>query len=416
MAHPPPARLRDLEVSPAVGPDTGAAVIVLRDPLGVSPEATRGAVRLGPLEWAIARRLDGRSDARSIAQRASVELETQVADEEVRSLAARLSGLLLLHDASYDEALGRAFELFRKQPERPALGPGKEYESDAFELRLKIGGMVADDWDMPPLPHAQGLLSPAGPISQARSLYSRAFASVRHAKGDIARVLLLANLGAPLETPLVPLVKPFQTPLGLVEPDREALAAIGLLPGRDQLAHALNPVLERQCLFCRVLFPGVPVLPILVSAPRTDASTPAALNELERAIARLGRLEALPGRTLTIAAADLYRIGSANHAGLAAPPDRGFVLGGETGDRIRSTDRQLLDHFTRLDPEAFLGTALEDSDPVRARHAAAPYVLLRLLEKRRSLKDGSELLGSTMGYLQMPAPGEVATAAAVVLH
>ena len=92
------------------------------------------------------------------------------------------------------------------------------------------------------------------------------------------------------------------------------------------------------------------------------------------------------------------------------------MIGGDLGRRTTDRDREAIDSATRLDHEIFLAAADQDDDPARRSLAAAPYLLLRALEGSASLVDGSPVRGSTLGYLQMPAAGEIATAAAIVFH
>lgn len=415
--------------------------VALGDPFELSPTCAMGGPRLSREAWSIARRMDGQRDVGALAGALSTEFGRPVPVEEVEAVVADLDRALLLDNAAFHAARERAFGEFRKQAQRVPSGAGLEYPNDPFELRLRIGGLVADDWDMPPLPHARGLIAPDAVIERAAQLYARSWAAVRHARGHVNRIVLLANVGARLETPLIPLGKPFATPLGEVPIDGEALAALGLLPGQDQLAHRPNSTLERQALFVRLLFPETPVLPLLVS------DLPGLLEEVpvqedrdraEACAAALARLDDLEGPSLVIVASPLYRegpLGGAPSQAVAPRPERdasdpqpphsrpkrydpgpGTLLGGSHGGRIRDGDRASIDALTLVDPEAFLQVLREEDDPLRNRWAAAPYLLLRWLESKTSLKDGTAVRGSTLGYAPQLAPGELSTAASVVFH
>jgi predicted class III extradiol MEMO1 family dioxygenase len=401
--------------------------------------------------WSIARRLTGEQDAAGVARTLSAEFGRPVEVAEVESVVAHLEAALLLDNQAFRDARERAFQSFRREDRRPSYGAGAEYPDDPFELRLRIGGLVADDWDMPPLPHAQGLLAPDALIERAAQLYARSYAAVRHARGHARRVVLLGNVGARLDAPLIPLAKPFATPLGEVPIDGEALAALGQLPGQDQLAHRTSKALERQALFVRLLFPDTPVLALLVSdlpgLLGEDADGPDH-ERVEACSAALARLDDLEGPTLMICAAPLYREGplgapaqeqapesgpkpaprpatgqpdpQAEAPGDPRPPHRGFgpgtLLGGSHGGRIRNGDRSAIDALTQVDSEAFLQVLREEDDPLRNRWAAAPLLMLRWLEERFSLKDGTPVKGSTLGYAPQLAPGELSTAASIVFH
>lgn len=418
--------------------------VALDDPFELSPECSLGGPKLPREMWAIARRLKGEQDATGIARQLTAEFGRPVEVAEVESVVAHLERALLLDNQDFREARERAFQNFRKEPQRPSYGAGSEYPDDPFELRLRIGGLVADDWDMPPLPHAQGLIAPDAPIARAAQLYTRSYAAVRHARGHAARVVLLCNVGARLEAPLIPLAKPFATPLGEVPTDGEALAALGQLPGLDQLAHRSAKALERQALFVRLLFPDTPVLALLVSDLPGLLQEEGGEEDLERVEASsdaLAQLDELEGPTLMICAAPLYREGPLGNQAPASeqptadssqppasepppgeprPPHQGFgagtLLGGSHGGRIRSGDRSAIDALTQVDSDAFLQVLREEDDPLRNRWAAAPLLMLRWLEERFSLKDGTPVKGSTLGYAPQLAPGELSTAASIVFH
>jgi AmmeMemoRadiSam system protein B len=390
--------MRPLGIS-ALLPD---ARVALFDPLGLSPAAARGNLVLEAWEWETANAFDGRTPAAELAGGARDARSAAARVERVQALAERLSRENLLEDEHFDRALAREFDSFRRHERRAAAGAGSEYPADPFDLRLRLGGVVADDWDMPPLDRVAGLWAPGGPLPAAASLYGRAWASVRHATSRFERVVLLGSVGAPLEHMLVPLAKSFETPLGTLEVDGEALTHLGVLPGRAQLAHRTSNVLERQALFVRLLFPRARIVPILVGAldPEVD---PAEHPEVLGALEGLERVERLPG-TLFVASADLFHQGRP-----------GGVHPVATGAGIADQDRRMLDAVEELDPVAFAFAALAGGDQTRAAQAAAPYLLLALL-RAASARRGDELRATNLGYLQCPTPSALFTAAAAVFH
>ncbi|QDU85866.1 Memo-like protein [Planctomycetes bacterium Pla163] len=405
MSAPPP--LRRLGVSAPLPGDQ----VALYDPLGVSASAA-GGLLIGLEEWTWAQGFDGETGVVELAQRIGLGARGPVQPEAIAALAEHLSREHLLEDARFRSAQERAFEEFRRCERRVALGAGTEYPSDPFDLRVRLGGVVADDWYMPRLAGALAIWAPGGPLPNASGLYGRAWASVRHARDEIDRIVVLGSVGAPLSQLLVPLAKDFETPLGPVAVDRAALAELGVLPGRDQLAHARASVIERQVLLARLLFPTTPVVPLLVGALETDGD-PRSDERVEAALAGLDRIVAMEGRTLIVAAADLYHL-RAPHAGTEGGP-RGTLMAGARGADISGCDRRALDAVDELDAEAFADIALGDGDPGRASQAAATYLLLRHLEGRPEFEAG-ELRSSILGYLQCPAPQVLFSAGAAVFY
>lgn len=393
-------RLRALRVVPAR--HAGTSGVVLDDPLGVAPER-----EFLPLStWNVARRFDGTRACDEIAAEINATSGSALSGDDVRAVAAELSRRLWLDDDPFARALDVELERFRDRPTRPAVGPGSDYPANATELRIRVAGLVANDWDMPPVARAFGMLGPAGPIDAFAPLYARSWASIRHTAPD--RIVVLASAGAPLERPLVPLDRPLETPFGDVPIDAPALRALGIAPGRDVLAHRDALTLERQALFARVLFRGVPLVGLLVGAlpgPGATAADEARAREpIAEAEAALARLSELPGRTLFVCASDLFHVGPDSASTLA--------LANGTGAGVRRRDREMLDAAARLDPEAFLLAASADADVERAAWSLAPYLFLRRARDGGAAGSG----GSTLGYHQATGPGRLASAASLVVH
>ncbi len=366
------APLRPVEGVPVAG-----GRVALVDPLGVASEP----FVLEPAEWDLLRANPGAAGALPA------------------ELRARLSGAGLLQDEVFEERRREALDRFRALPARPAAGAGSDYEADPTSLRIEIGGLVANDWDMPPVHDALAVLAPATPIRTAAPLYARAWAALRHAE-DVARIVLLGVSRAPLQRVLVPCDKDLETPLGTVAVDRAALGALQVVPGRDELAHRDALALERHALFARVLFPRAPVVPLLVGAVGAGTAPPGGSARVEAAVEALRRVRALPGRTLVVAASDLAHLAATVAGGAAAePPAPG---------ELRAADRRALAHATALEPEAFW-TALRGR-PRMAEHAAAPYLALRLMA------DAAPLRAEVLGYLQIPIEGGTITTAAAVFR
>jgi hypothetical protein len=372
----------------------------LRDPLGISPTVS------GDGGWSVPE-----EELRAV-RAGSVDSER----------AATWSRELLLDDDAARAALARARASWDAGAVLGARGAGLDYEGDVFALRMGVAGLVADDWDMPPPADASGLWLPASGLRGRSAVFARAWAAVRHFGPRFARAVLLAPVAAPLESPLIALDRPQATPLGTVEPARDALARLPAARGDDVLAHGASRVFERHALFLRLLLPKLPVLALLVPA-RADGEPPRA------ALEQLKALDDLPGRTLWLAAADLSerigeRGGDAPPRGRSAAAHRGgeredapglLVQGGAAG-RLRESDAQRVDAATRLDADAWwqLARACEDG---LARDTAGPvWLLLRRMAEARSAADGAPVRGSLLGYRASGERSGLISSAAVVFH
>ncbi|MBI5434224.1 MAG: hypothetical protein HZA52_15430 [Planctomycetes bacterium] len=435
-----PARVRALaEARVDVG---GEWFVGLTDLLGVAPSDARFAALLRPDEWRVARLFDGESDAAVIAERASRELGLASDDSDanrafgdsgasgdagapgdmgaaaIDALATRLSDSLLLDDAPSRAALERAWSEYRALAERPALGPGRDYPADAFELRLLIGGMVADDWDLPPPESCVGAWTCEAGLRVARALHARTWAALRHFAGRFQRVLVLAPLRANFAAPWIALDKPLATPLGAVAADPELVGVFGAPADETGLAARSSLVLERQALFLRVLMRDKPAAFVLARPP-CDARESARLDE------HLARALAVPD-TLLVVAADLAR----EHLALPGPDvvprtDRSPTrLGGSTGaerdqllvthadvDRARADDRDAVDALTRIDGARL--DALRVAEP--SAYRAASLALLASVS-RTFASAHPDSRGSLLGYAQASERGTLIAGASVLIH
>jgi AmmeMemoRadiSam system protein B len=389
-------------------------LVELRDPLGLA----LGAAGAGePLYvprsvWEVARLFDGHTQPTEIAAQLARRGGTapRVTAEEVQRVARGFSEKLLLEDARSGSAAIAAWDELRAQSVRPARGPGRDYEPDPLELRIRVGGIVANDWDMPSPPGLHALFSSAASLARAAPLYARTYAAVRHAAPEIARVLLLGSARGTLDALLAPSRVPYATPLGELRLDREGLAALALEPGRGELAHRATLTLERHALFLRLLMPGVPVLPLLVgSLPERlpDAqSDPRGYEPLERALEALARVEALPGNCLIVCAFDLAQLSSGSSEPLAHTPSGAQAL--------RELDRACVDRAALIDAAGFWQRGLELPGAERVANLSAPYLALRLLEARA--ERGAHPIGSVLGYVQSVQVEDLVAGLAMAFH
>ncbi|MEM7311209.1 MAG: AmmeMemoRadiSam system protein B [Planctomycetota bacterium] len=392
-------RLRPLEATPAAD----GTSLRIRDPLGVagrSPDAEtrrRERLDLAPDLWRVARRLDGTRTAADIAADLSAVAEQEVSEEEVLAAVAELSTAGVLEDAESTTRLATARTDFDALPNRPSVGAGRDYPADPTDLRIRIAGLVANDWDMPPPAGLRGLLAPACSIGRAAPLYARSYAALRIVGARFARIVLLAPARAPVSRVLVPLDKDFETPLGAVQVDREALAALGAEAGEDALAHREALALERQMLFLRLLLPNTRVVPLLVGAVSGE-------TERDEAVAALRRVERLPGETFFLAAADLAR--------LLAAADQPDALGPEGRRALRGLDKRMVDLAVECDAEGWRAQAVASGDAARAAESVPVELVLRVLREGGVVRRGV-VRGHVLGYHQDLGAEELTTAASM---
>ncbi|MCE9594659.1 MAG: MEMO1 family protein [Planctomycetes bacterium] len=411
-----PAALRALAVAPLQ--QDGEPCVGLSDVLGIAPNDGRFACVLRRDEWAIARRFDGVLDANEIAARASAELGVALEVEFVTAIEERLARGLLLDDAAFRDAREHALDEDRALRERPPIGVGRDYPADAFELRASIGGMVADDWDMPPPEACFAAWTAEASLRVARAVHGRTWAALRHFVADFDRALVLAPLRAPLAEVLIALEKPLATPLGAVAPDARLLAELGPASAESQLALRTSLALERQALFLRVLLRDKPAAFALLRAPNEPA-------ERELVLARLASTLSVP-RTLLVVAADLAEehraLAGPSHGASSdraptrlrptstAPRDNLWVVDADL-DRSRDHDREFVDAATRVDGPALSALAASEHAPHRRDSIAVVDLALAALARVQPTARGSLL-----GYAQANDRGTLVSSASVLFH
>ena len=185
-------------------------------------------------------------------------------------------------------------------------------------------------------------------------------------------------------------------------------------PGADELAPRSALTLERQALFLRLLWPRVPIVPCLVSAPprgpRGASHAPGPRDAHEDAVAACERALALEGDTLVLVASDLGRA-LAEHAGPEV-----HRLASDDQRAARERDKRAVDAALAFDAAAFWNEASLDAGTTSSNPLPL-WLALRLCQPRRAATaELGHLRGSVLGYQQLPGRGELTTAASLVFH
>ena len=150
---------------------------------------------------------------------------------------------------------------------RPPAVAGMFYPADAAELERYVRAVLAQAArDVPELPEVEAVVAPHAGYVYSGPIAAHAFAALAE-RGPVRRILLLGPAHTvPFRGIAAPAWDGFATPLGVVPVDVEARAAIAHLPQVivDNVPHAREHALEVELPFIQVLYPGVPVLPLVV--------------------------------------------------------------------------------------------------------------------------------------------------------
>ncbi len=150
---------------------------------------------------------------------------------------------------------------------RPPAVAGTFYPDDPAVLRNHVAAAISQAArETPPIKGVRAIIAPHAGYVYSGPVAAHAFAAI----GDDADIRRIVLMGPAHTVPLSGIAAPrwdaFATPLGTVPVDVKARAKIARLPfvTISDTPHAREHALEVELPFIQVLFPGVPVLPLVV--------------------------------------------------------------------------------------------------------------------------------------------------------
>lgn len=244
------------------------------------------------------------------------------------------------------------------------------------DLRRQIDGFLAEGGPPPPTPPRVAAVVPHAGWRYSGGVAARTLKALAEGSGARSVVILGAVHRVALEASAVFPEGRWETPLGALDVDallaREVLDELGDLVVEAAGAHDSEHSIEVQLPFIRELFPGAPILPILVPPDARPV-------ELGTRLARiLGG-----GRAVLVATTDLTHYGDAY----------GFLpagVGESAHSWMRANDRRIIDLAVRLRAEQILVEA------ERNGNACGPGALAAVVAFARALgAEGGMLLERT---------------------
>ena len=408
--HP---KLRPLEAFPVEV--EGKRVICLRDPSGLSEN-----VALVPRAvLALLALLDGSRDLGELQADFVRAGGDPVSRDAIQGLVDQLDEAHLLDSARFRAYRDQVTAEYRAAPSRPAAHAGASYPAEPDALRKFLDRFFDEAAPARPARRTRArrpapvhaLVAPHIDFERGGRVYALAYRPLLdQAPPDLYVVLGTDHNGDGARYSLT--TKPFETPLGPVATEADAVKAVARRTGAAVLAGELNHRREHSIEFQTVVLryladrrgdgPCPAVLPILCGsfhelvAGGADPAADARLADLCGAIG-----EAVAGRRVVwIAAADLAHVGP--HFGDERP------LGPADLDALAAHDRGLLATITTGDAAAFYRLLADERDQRRVCGLPPIYTMLRLCGPAR---------GEVAGYEQCPADnGSRVSVAAVVLR
>lgn len=386
-------------------------VLVLRDTQGL----TDGHAVIPPVLVPIVSRFTGRLTCAQIAAEASADLGTPLPVDVVVRLAEELDKGLFLEGATSRAARARIEKAFAESPVRPASHAGGAYHGE----RAKLGRYIEDaclskaNGSAKRAPGTMvGLVAPHIDPWRGAVGYGHAYGALAASlPAEAETFVLLGTSHAPMHEPFALCRKAFETPLGSVEADVEAIDAIaeradGFDPYADQFNHKREHSLEFQVVFLRHVLGARPfrIVPILAGLGRHQSTgeDPAGDARVARFVAGVRELvESRPGRVVVVAGADLAHVG----------PRFGDEVPYDAAKRaaLEAADRGSLERAVAADAGAFWADVARDLDERRVCGLAPIWSLLRALpagargqvlhyEQTIDAEDGSIVSHAALGF------------------
>jgi AmmeMemoRadiSam system protein B len=373
-------------------------VLVLRDTQGV----TDGHAVIPPVLAPVVARFMGRLTCAEIAREASAEVGGPIPVEIVVRLADELERGLFLEGAVFRNARARVERDFVTAAVRPASHAGGAYHRDAAALERYIdercigeaggssGGSRGSTAARGPRPQPQpqpqnggarmiGLVAPHIDPWRGAVGYGHAYGAMRDAlPADVDTFVVWGTSHAPMRQPFALCRKAFDTPLGAVPADGDAIDALaacadGFDPYADQFNHKREHSLEFQVVFLKHMLKDRPfrIVPVLagLGAAQASGEDPAGDSRIVRFVDGVRDLMASrPGRIVVVAGADMAHVG----------PRFGDTAAFGAGERsaLEAADRESLARAAALDASAFWAHVAADLDTRRVCGLAPIWSLL----------------------------------------
>jgi AmmeMemoRadiSam system protein B len=392
--------------------DEHGRVLVLRDMDGVN--SATACVPLGLVP--IVARFTGALTCAQIARDVSADLGRTVTTALVQELVDALEKGLFLEGPAFRSALEGVRKQFREAAVRSARHAGGAYPADAAELVTYLDERCLNR-GLPPATSRPGraltaLVAPHIDPGRGAVGYGHAYAALRDGVAEDADTFIVFGTShAPMREPFALCRKGFDTPLGPVPADLDAIdrlaASCPYDPYTDELNHKQEHSIEFQAVFLKHVLGDRParIIPILAGLgrqqadgidPESDAGAMALLRAVKDLVEERGR------RAVVVAGADLAHVG----------PRFGdkAALGPALRADLARKDAASLELAARGEAAGFWRDVVSDVETRRVCGLSAMYAMLR------TMKRGST--GEVLHYEQSvdPDDGSIVSHAALAFH
>jgi AmmeMemoRadiSam system protein B len=385
-------RIRPIEAIPVR--QDGKTVIYLKDPLNLA-----SPIGVSPVGYFLLAHLDGDHSLIDIQEAYSRRFGALLMADELKQFVEMLDRNYYLQSDRFNNYQNAVIAEFRRLPTRPAAHVGRGYNNDPAALAAQLDGYFSAPKGPGVVSAANGAATPKAIVAphidfhRGGPAYAWAYKTlVESAGADLYIILGTSHSGG--QTPYILTLKDFDTPLGVVETDRDFVHRLQAQCGDDCFAdeylHRGEHSIEFQVLFLkyvaqkRAALSGGPekrfkIVPILVSSfhsmmmsrslPEHNAAVGGFLNVLRRLAEGDSR------QICFVAGVDLAHVG--RQFGDVEPVTENFLKW------VEAEDRQLVDRLARLDAAGFFHEIAKDQDRRKICGFSPLYSLIHLLDGAR---------------------------------
>jgi MEMO1 family protein len=383
-------------------------LVYLKDPLNLATP-----IGVSPVGYFILSHFDGRHSYVDIQEAYAKQFGSLLSSAELKSFAGMLDEHYYLESERFDHYRSEVMREFRRLATRAPAHVGAVYKADPAELTAQLDGYFSAP-DGPGLPSVQSkcstpkaIVAPHIDFHRGGPAYAWAYKSLIESEGaDLYILFGTSHCGG--QTPYILTLKDFETPLGLVETDREFVKGLHSASSEDcffdEYLHRGEHSLEFQVVFLkyiaqkRAVLTGRPekpfkIVPILVSSfqsalvSQTLPESNLTVAMFLRTLRNLAEQEAR--KVCFVAGVDLAHVG--RQFGDTEPINDEFLKW------VESEDRELVNRLTALDAPGFFQGLAKDQDRRRICGFSPLYSLIHVLDgaRGRALKYGQAFTPET---------------------
>lgn len=382
-------RIRPIEAFPVQ--QDGKTLIYLKDPLNFATP-----LGLSPVGYFILSHFDGRHSLIDIQEAYSKQFGSVLLNDELIRFIDMLDQHYYLQSERFDNYREGVIVEFRRQPTRAAAHVGGVYDADATRLIGQLDGYFT-------APKGPGLPSTVEPALSPRAIvaphidfhrggpaYAWAYKRLLESEpADLYILLGTSHCGG--RTPYILTLKDFETPLGLVQTDRDFVNRLQSVCREDCFAdeylHRGEHSLEFQVVFLKYVAQkraelsgqterAFKIVPILVSsfqqavASQTLPEKNSAVGSFLQLLRDLAENESR--RVCFVAGVDLAHVG--RQFGDREPITDEFLKW------VEAEDQSLVGRLAALDAPGFFNEIAKDQDRRRICGFSPLYSLIHLLD------------------------------------